>query len=405
MNKRKNKDKIEYTVELVERHIMEPTKDWMNQLKAVPYGTKTLGKQKGAMRAALIFLHTLNYKRFTEKDRKKDTSFALHSETLALSQQVALKTWKKVRKAIDDAGVIEWDKRHKKSKVGKGTCMKYCFSEKWQDVEMERSASPYTIGFVTWGDSKPHSLDRSSLAKEDAKRRLYIRHEKEVKKGKIWSASKLATLELAIENYDTRHSIGRTGRLTCMANRCHSEVRGALLIDGLPTIELDVANCQPLLLYTLYRSHCEESQRWKIRAESGKVYELFMGELGIDRDSVKKLMFPFLYGSIGAEPEIEKVMTKHFPTLLQLINAEKAKHYKALCYGMQKKEAKVIVGLMSNHKTIPAITVHDAVYVKFSDADEAEKIIREEFECLYGVTPLITREVAPPIDDSEDLAA
>lgn len=72
-----------------------------------------------------------------------------------------------------------------------------------------------------------------------------------------------------------------------------------------------------------------------LQGVAGKVYELSMDELGIDRESVKDLMFPFIHGTIGAKPLLEEVMEMHFPKLLKLINAQKAKHYKALCYDTQ----------------------------------------------------------------------
>lgn len=392
------------------RHILVPTTKWIDNLWDIPYKKKTIGKARPQVKnAALNLVHLINFKRYTEKDRDADAQFPLHGETVAKYLMVSVDTFEDLREALAAGNVIDWKPRKKKRR----RCYKYGFTEEWQKVELERSEGVYEYGFVDWSTAvetpeirikRKQCLDRSSIDKEKAYEMLYVRQEK-VRADpdkKDWDDVVLNTLKLSIENYETNYTIGRTGRLSCMANRYPREVRDALLIDGEPTVEIDVKNCQPLLLHTLYESPCAESDRWKLLGESGTLYELFSFELCITRDDVKNLMFPFLYSSIGAVPELEEVMKGHFPKLMGLINETKKRHYKALCYDMQRKESSVTVDHMTTLKNIPVIPVHDAVYVKLEDVEEATRLMLAEFDRLYGLTPKVTIKKSSLFDDDEE---
>jgi hypothetical protein len=89
------------------------------------------------------------------------------------------------------------------------------------------------------------------------------------------------------------------GRAYSDANQFPKRVRYTLLIDGEPTAELNIVNCQPLLLATIYPNHSNEWRRYKLLAGAGQVYEAIGKFADLDRDQARDQFIPFIFDGVG----------------------------------------------------------------------------------------------------------
>jgi hypothetical protein len=191
-----------------------------------------------------------------------------------------------------------------------------------------------------------------------------------------------------IKNFKNSFKICKTGRIYTDANLIPSVVRNALLIDGEKTAEIDIVNCQPLLLATLYPDQSDEWRKYKDLAEKGIVYERFAEIAGLDREAAKKEFIPFLFGA--KKPTAEKFFANEFPQLLAIIKNLRKNHYKAMAYLLQKRESEIIVGNVC--RRFKAVSIHDGVRVKISEVEEVTKYIQELFCEKWNISPRLTVE-------------
>ncbi len=218
-----------------------------------------------------------------------------------------------------------------------------------------------------------------------------------------WSSHRVCALHHQVDNFATRYSIRSTGRLYTHANRLPKELRRALLIDGEATVELDVKNCQALLLTLRYPSQSEESKRWRALVENGTLYDEYAAEFGITRHEAKHgHFFPLLFGS--QKPQPRRYFEKHFPEILAVIDEANKEanecrrrrlktRKEGLAHDLQRIESKIIVeGLC---KAFRAVSIHDGVRVKASEATAARAYLQNAFQSL-GLRAKIT------VDDEEE---
>jgi hypothetical protein len=223
----------------------------------------------------------------------------------------------------------------------------------------------------------------------------------------------------------------------------------------LPLHEIDVANCQPLLLALLawqwhgggrmarsrlrkrsfdgrqspYRpqglggaegpagkreslpADLQESLRV---CEQGTFYESMMTpeELaggGRYRERFKVRFYRLLFGrnrSRGQYPNVLRVrFRQRHPTLARALRDLKAKNYKHSCHLLQNLEATVIVHLVCGRvrmerpdtklRTTALFTVHDAVMTTADDAAYVAGVVRDVFRNELGLEP--TLKIKPPL--------
>jgi hypothetical protein len=163
----------------------------------------------------------------------------------------------------------------------------------------------------------------------------------------------------------------KTGRVFNNITNFPSILRPYILLDGQPIVEIDVANCQPLLLLTLYDDE-PERQAYQDAVQGGKFYEMLNQKLEKPypkelRDDLKKAVFTgIFFGKVYPNPpKIALAFEKLFPVLSQKIVAVKRLDHTQLAILLQRTEADLIignvVGLIARHSRIPVLTVHDSV--------------------------------------------
>lgn len=127
-----------------------------------------------------------------------------------------------------------------------------------------------------------------------------------------------------------------------------------ITFNGHKLVQLDVVNCQPLLLSMLTKDI--DFQRV---CESGKFYETLMEETGIeDRDKMKIISYrDIFYGKFKQHSKIGKAFTKLFPMTADYLKQNE----KNLAKQMQKIEAEIFVTLV-NTSRYSVLCKHDAIY-------------------------------------------
>lgn len=201
-----------------------------------------------------------------------------------------------------------------------------------------------------------------------------------------------------------RFSRPECGRLFYPITGLRKAFRRALLIDGKPTCEIDVAGSQPLLHATLYSEQCEERARYVELAGSPSFYETVAGWVGFrgDRSGFKKLVFSNLfYGHIrqSAKRNLFAKFREQFPKLAAKIELMKRDNLRDLPLLMQQTEAKIVIDYACDklrRQNVKVLTVHDSIIVAVTDRPLAERALRESWQEVVQLTPSIRTTFSDP---------
>ena len=291
------------------------------------------------------------------------------------------KQWALVKKTLVEAGYLECDN------ICKHGIKSFCFrlGPVLQDTEWDHSPDAFWIP----EDLRP-KMEWLGIDKERA--HLII---DEIAVEKSWDSRVTKGWHTRVANFSPHYQICKTGRAYSDANQLPKGVRETLLIDGEPTAEIDIVNCQPMLLATIYPTQSKEWEQYKQLAESGQIYEELGRAANLNRTDAKNEFIPFIFG--GNRPIAEEFFRGTFPELLEAIRVRRQTSYKALAYELQNKESEIIVECICNQ--FKAASIHDGVRVKVSDAETVKAFIESTFQELWGLVPRITIECSDPLND------
>ena len=188
-----------------------------------------------------------------------------------------------------------------------------------------------------------------------------------------------------IEHFFTVDSFAQ--RVHTPITNFHRTHRPNILIDGMPTIGLDIATMQPLILGKILKGLFEENQysKW---IESGKdIYELIQNICRLEtRDQAKKKFFEICF----SKPNEGFVQLFGAKDWVFWINSYKNRIFKAnphnqtkgthtnLSWLLQTTEVEVMrkVWQRLNEAEIVFLSVHDEIIVKEQERHQAESIFR-----------------------------
>jgi hypothetical protein len=284
------------------------------------------------------------------------------------------KQWALAKTALINAGYLECD-----NKCKRGT-KSYCFrlGPVLEDADWDTSPDELTLP----EDLRPKM---EWLTIDEAQAHLII---DELAAEKNWDSRVTKGWHTRVKNFSPHFKICKTGRAYSDANQLPKRARNTLLIDGEPTAEIDIVNCQPMLLATIYPTQSEEWRCYKELAEKGLVYEELARFANLNRSEAKEVLIPFIFGS--PKPIAEKFLMAKFPELLEAIKECRSRHYKALAFDLQRKESGIIVERVCDQ--FKAASIHDGVRVKVSDAETVKAFIESTFRELWQLSPLLTIE-------------
>jgi len=163
------------------------------------------------------------------------------------------------------------------------------------------------------------------------------------------------------------------------------------LFDGEKLVELDIANAQfaiaAHLNTTIDANFIENAQRGSLYLYTGQALNLST-KTGKD-DEIKKaakaLMFRVAFDKVKSNTEFTQLRSL-FPKYMSWADGYKKKHgYKMFANLLQKKEAEIMIdGLLMYliSRGYEVFTIHDALRVKESQADEIKTLMNEYFQSI-----------------------
>ena len=159
-------------------------------------------------------------------------------------------------------------------------------------------------------------------------------------------------------------------------------------------VEMDISNCQPLLLYYFYPDKgTEEAKRYLALVEGGKFYELIQVLCeNLDRDKLKKNFLTYLFSKNHWDVRAGEAFKGQFPELAARIHGMKVEQYNALAIELQKLEADLVINTivpLCANRGIPAITIHDSILTLPEWVDEVREMLKGECERMYGIVPTV----------------
>jgi hypothetical protein len=176
------------------------------------------------------------------------------------------------------------------------------------------------------------------------------------------------------------------GRVHTPISSFHRPYRPNLLLEGCPTIGIDVTTMQPLLLGKILKHTIGMNEYSNWIDEGEDIYIKLQQKTGLEtRDQGKKRFFEILF----SRPNNELVTMFGAADWINWINEYKSKveprnphnigkPYSNLAWLLQTTEVKTMRKVWHNLiiAGIPFLSVHDEVIVKQSDRNQAEKIFQ-----------------------------
>lgn len=188
-----------------------------------------------------------------------------------------------------------------------------------------------------------------------------------------------------------------TGRVFTNITNLKSEYRKFLSYKGNPLVEVDISNCQPLLLHTLYLDKTTpESIRYKEIVESGQFNERIGSLCGVefetqeDRKDFKISLLTQLFMKEEWDAPYRDLFYQTFPELAIQIKCIKKPTYKAIARCLQNLESDLIINnviTICREQNIPILTIHDSIMTTVEYKDKISFIIIDECQKLYGLKP------------------
>ena len=174
--------------------------------------------------------------------------------------------------------------------------------------------------------------------------------------------------------------------------------------NGLPFTEIDVANCQPLILAALLNGEGVPCKKLLQDTQDGSFHRTMMNALGItDKGTQKKQLFHYLYGrpnDRSRDPYREAFTDVYGHESSQFIEQHKWENgYKALPIQMQRMESSAMIFRASRrvrhlHPSAPVLSVHDSLLIPFREEliQDTRKAIKHAFYDLYGVEATVNED-------------
>ncbi|MDB4614152.1 hypothetical protein OAH18_00540 [bacterium] len=183
-------------------------------------------------------------------------------------------------------------------------------------------------------------------------------------------------------------------------------------------VELDIANCQPLLLGSL-TENTRRDHHWRELTEAGELYGFIhrclqssqsapfevvtkrgrrftVDPQSLTLKQVKRQVLVALYSpieSMRANP-VFAVFNDHFPAIAtELMNRKQSAGYRSVSHDLQRHESGLMIdgvadAIRRSNPNEPLLTIHDGVIVRANFAATVKDFIRQQFNA-NGLTPTI----------------
>ncbi len=195
------------------------------------------------------------------------------------------------------------------------------------------------------------------------------------------------------------------GRVHTNLTNLKSSMRAFLSYRGMPLVNLDIRNSQPLIFATLLRRRYAgrmppDVLRYVELVQAGRFYEHLMDAGGIAaerRSRFKRQFFGHVFFCKNSPvTDAARLFDELFPHVYATIRAMKAEDYTALAKDLQRAESDIMIGAVARRcmeempRTFIA-TIHDSILTTPDRADAIRSVMLEEFGRL-DLSPTIRVE-------------
>ena len=160
------------------------------------------------------------------------------------------------------------------------------------------------------------------------------------------------------------------------------ELFSKLLFDGERLAELDIANAQFAIAAFINPA---VDNHFVSHAQNGTLYKFVEEQLRLEGGDGKALMFRVAFDKVKSTSEFN-IIRAIFPKYMSWVDQYKKKQgYKLFSNLLQRTEAEIMIDGLLTHlikKGYEVFTIHDALRVKQSQADEIKSIIENYFNDL-----------------------
>jgi hypothetical protein len=201
------------------------------------------------------------------------------------------------------------------------------------------------------------------------------------------------------------------GRVHTNLTNLKSSMRPFLSYRGMPLVNLDIRNSQPLIFSILLMQHYgadlampPDVRRYVELCQAGEFYDYLMAEGGIAaerRQAFKRRFFGHVFFCKNwPETDAAKLFGQLFPNVYALVREQKERDYKALAKNLQRAESDLVVGgvavrCMHELPRTFISTIHDSILTTLDQADLVLAIMQQEFGRV-GLRPTIRVEPLSP---------
>lgn len=194
---------------------------------------------------------------------------------------------------------------------------------------------------------------------------------------KIWS---YFFLSLKINLGDLWFKVSNEGRFYSSISNLSYTAISFMRFNYQSPVDIDIKNCQPLLLASLL-GECNGLLQYKRDVEEGVFYEKMANELGIDRNKFKMLSYRLIF--FNSKPllsgKVYSSMVKLYGGVIHEIN--KLNSDGRLSHKLQELESKIIVDGIGK-LNIPKLLRHDQVICLKEHKELVVKELLKEFKKL-----------------------
>jgi len=346
----------------------------------------------------LFVISSIYFKRVTNKKYTKEDFIPLRQVTLG--KFILEKNVKKVRDTLIDLGIIECDFTYC---IGK-KAMGYRLTPEYRESKVRAITTNREISTTSIRASKENhrhilnSLERVTIAPgtDEALQGLCSASIDAFNSG-------LISRDWIQEKRWFFAEDEKTGRVFHNVANFKKELRAYLRFNGEPMVEVDIANCQPLLLFNFYPDKkSAEAIRYRELVENGRFYELLQSLLNQpDREKVKTPFITFLFAKSHWIIPVGEAFKKEFPELAKVIATEKREEHNALAIALQKLEADLVINQVvgiCKKENIPTVTIHDSLLTLPAHVERVKRILEEECQRLYSISATVkTKELTEPL--------
>lgn len=231
---------------------------------------------------------------------------------------------------------------------------------------------------TSFTDAAEDVLDKMTFADDDARKRASGAYRR-------------------TRDHSIRFTAGRkkSGRVFYPVTSLPAALRPCLLLDKQPTVELDIAACQPSLLATLYPPDSPERAAYLDFVRRPDFYEQFARWAGQTwtRDECKREVFnQVIYGSAFCEDDYPLLppFVQRFPQLAHLMREIKLGpgSNSALPLQMQGLESLIVIdGAVGEcaSREIPVLSVHDSLICRLADGPTVAEVLGKHWVAKTGM--------------------